>query len=70
MEKSVTEQVSEKVIPPARGKKMSQADFDRNRDGLYGGLPKARDPTAAGPAPNQPHPASNTGDRREGSGTK
>ena len=23
-----------------------QADFDRNRDGLYGGLPKARDPKA------------------------
>ncbi len=33
-----------------------QADFDRNRDGLYGGLPKARDPKAEGPAPKQPHP--------------
>ena len=32
-------------------------DFDRNRDGLYGGLPKARDENAAGPKPNNPHPA-------------
>lgn len=33
-----------------------QADFDRNRDGLYGGLPKARDPQAQGPAAKTPHP--------------
>ena len=33
-----------------------QADFDRNRDGLYGGLPKARDPKAKGPAAKDPHP--------------
>ena len=33
-----------------------QADFDRNRDGLYGGLPKARDPKGDGPAPKHPHP--------------
>ncbi|HEX4158992.1 MAG TPA: hypothetical protein VHY79_10985 [Rhizomicrobium sp.] len=52
MKKSLDQQ----VIPPAAGKKSSKADFDRNRDGLYGGLPKTRDPAAAGPYPNQPHP--------------
>jgi hypothetical protein len=39
-----------KVVTP-------KEDFDRNRDGLYGGLPKARDKNAEGPAPNKPHPA-------------
>ena len=48
--------LSEQVIPPAAGKKTSQADFDRNRDGLYGGLPKARDPAAPGPEAKEPHP--------------
>jgi hypothetical protein len=33
-----------------------QADFDRNRDGLYGGLPKARDTEAPGPRSKEPHP--------------
>jgi hypothetical protein len=33
-----------------------QADFDRNRDGLYGGLPKTRDPDAEGPVAKTPHP--------------
>jgi hypothetical protein len=60
VKKPVTEQISEKVIPPARGKKTPQADFDRNRDGLYGGLPKARDRAAPGPLPDEPHPPSNT----------
>jgi hypothetical protein len=50
--------LSEKTVPPARGRKTPQADFDRNRDGLYGGLPKARDPAAAGPPAKTPHPAS------------
>ncbi|HEX3429480.1 MAG TPA: hypothetical protein VHT03_01225 [Rhizomicrobium sp.] len=48
--------LDEKVIPPARGKKTRSADFDRNRDGLYGGLPKARDRTAEGAKPSEPHP--------------
>jgi hypothetical protein len=30
-------------------------DFDRNRDGLYGGLPQARDENAEGPKANRPH---------------
>jgi hypothetical protein len=34
-----------------------KADFDRNRDGLYGGLPKTRDRGAPGPTPSDPHPA-------------
>jgi hypothetical protein len=40
-----------------KAKQTSQADFDRNRDGLYGGLPKARDTGAPGPHPKDPHPA-------------
>jgi hypothetical protein len=34
----------------------AEADFDRNRGGLYRGLPKARDPKAEGPAAKVPHP--------------
>lgn len=46
----------DKLDPKAKGKKTATADFDRNRDGLYGGLPKARDKRAPGPAAKQPHP--------------
>jgi len=49
--------LNDKLDLAAKGKKTSQADFDRNRDGLYGGLPKARDPKAGGPAPKRPHPS-------------
>ena len=28
--------------PKAEGKRTTKADFDRNRDGIYGGLPEAR----------------------------
>jgi hypothetical protein len=52
----VTRSLDQKIAPPAAGKKTSKADFDRNRDGLYGGLPKTRDPGAPGPQPNVPHP--------------
>ena len=48
--------LDKKVIPPAAGKRTTRSDFERNRDGLYGGLPKARDPNAAGPRANTPHP--------------
>jgi hypothetical protein len=34
----------------------TKADFDRNKDGLYGGVPKARDPSAPGEVPNKPSP--------------
>lgn len=34
----------------------SKEDFDRNRDGLYGGLPKTRSKDAEGPAPKGAHP--------------
>jgi hypothetical protein len=47
----------DKVDPKAKGKKTAQADFDRNRDGLYGGLPKARDGKAPGTAAKTPHPS-------------
>ena len=33
-----------------------QADFDRNRDGLYGGLPDAREKGASGGKAKTPHP--------------
>jgi hypothetical protein len=36
--------------------KTPQADFDRNRDGLYGGLPKARDNNTPGLTAKEPHP--------------
>lgn len=46
----------DKLDPKAKGKQTAQPDFDRNRDGLYGGLPKARDEEAPGPNAKQPHP--------------
>jgi hypothetical protein len=48
--------LDDKLDPKAKGKDTPQADFNRNRDGLYGGLPKARDAQAPGPAANKPHP--------------
>ena len=46
----------DKLFPQAEGVETPKDDFDRNRDGVYGGLPKARDPKAPGPAPKEPHP--------------
>jgi hypothetical protein len=46
----------DKLDPKAKGKQTPQADFDRNRDGLYGGLPKARDQKGSGPSAKDPHP--------------
>jgi hypothetical protein len=48
--------IGDRLDPKAKGKKTPRADFDRNRDGLYGGLPKARSGKAPGPEPKQPHP--------------
>jgi hypothetical protein len=48
--------LDDKLDPKAMGKKTKGADFDRNRDGLYGGLPKARDKSAPGPEAKNPHP--------------
>jgi len=42
----------------------TQADFDRNRDGLYGGLPDARDNSAEGGKANHPHPASDPSQKK------
>jgi hypothetical protein len=55
--KLMIKKLDDKLDPKAKGQKTPQADFDRNRDGLYGGLPKARDAKAPGPAPKQPHPS-------------
>jgi hypothetical protein len=52
----MTKNLDDKLDPKAKGKKTAQSDFDRNRDGLYGGLPKARDPQTPGPESKQPHP--------------
>lgn len=49
-------ELDDKLDPKAKGARTPQADFDRNRDGLYGGLPKARDEKAPGPKPKAPHP--------------
>jgi hypothetical protein len=46
----------DKLDPKARGHQTKDADFNRNRDGLYGGLPKARDSKAPGPKAKDPHP--------------
>lgn len=51
-----SKKLDDKLDPKAKGKKTPQEDFDRNRDGLYGGLPKARDPVASGPVSKAPHP--------------
>ncbi|MBV9550772.1 MAG: hypothetical protein JO256_13970 [Alphaproteobacteria bacterium] len=50
--------MDEKPINPKTGKeaKSDKADFDRNRDGLYGGLPKARQSGSSGPEVNKPYP--------------
>jgi hypothetical protein len=39
--------------------KSSGADFNRNRDGLYGGLPDARKPGASGGRAKDPQPPPN-----------
>ncbi len=57
-----TRKLDDRLDPKAKGKKTKEADFDRNRDGLYGGLPQvrergARDKSAPGPAAKSPHPA-------------
>jgi hypothetical protein len=46
----------DKLDPKAKGHKTWQADFARNREGLYGGHPKARDKAAPGPASEHRHP--------------
>jgi hypothetical protein len=46
----------DKLDPKAEGRKTAQSDFDRNRDGLYDGLPKAHDDKAPGPEGKKPHP--------------
>ena len=46
--------LDDKLDPKAKGQKTNPSDFDRNRDGLYGGLPKARDPGAPGTDAKQP----------------
>lgn len=45
----------DKLDPKAKGAKTPQTDFDRNRDGLYGGLPKARDTSLPDPDAKHPH---------------
>lgn len=51
-----SKKLDDKLDPKAKGRQTPQADFDRNREGRYGGLPKARDAKAAGPDAKAPHP--------------
>ena len=55
-EEVVEKELDDKLDPKAKGAETPKADFDRNRDGLYGGLPKTRDKNAPGPEPKSPHP--------------
>jgi hypothetical protein len=55
-EMMMKKKLDDKLDPKAKGAKTPEADFDRNRDGLYGGLPQARDKDAPGPAAKEPHP--------------
>jgi hypothetical protein len=57
----MNKKTDDKLDPKAKGKRTPQADFDRNRDGLYGGLPKARDKDAPGPSAKHPHPRRSAG---------
>lgn len=60
----MNKELDDKLDPKAKGAKTPQADFDRNRDGLYGGLPKARDERGPGPEPKTPHPSRRSGRAR------
>ncbi|MGH6878092.1 MAG: hypothetical protein ACREHV_12075, partial [Rhizomicrobium sp.] len=61
----VRKKLNDRIIPTAQGKKTPQADFDRNRDGLYGGLPKTRDPAAPGARAKASHPQRDPGAAHE-----
>ena len=45
--------LDDKLDPKAKGKETPKVDFERNREGLYGGLPEAREtPPAREPRAN------------------
>jgi hypothetical protein len=44
----------DKLDPKAKGKQTPKADFDRNREGIYGGLPQARDTDTSRPGSANP----------------
>lgn len=43
MDKRKEKKIDDELDPKAKGKQTPKVDFDRNREGLYGGLPEARD---------------------------
>ena len=47
--------LDDKLDPKAKGKQTPRQDFDRNREGIYGGLPETRDKSAK----EQPRPRGN-----------
>lgn len=51
--------VDDRLDPKATNSQSSKTDFDRNRDGVYGGLPKVRQDDAPGPEPESPEPSDN-----------
>jgi hypothetical protein len=44
--------LDDKLDPKAKGKQTPKADFERNREGLYGGLPETRDKPKPQPRAN------------------
>ena len=49
--------IDDKLDPKAKGKETPRVDFDRNREGPYGGLPETRDPSIK--PSQQPQPRGN-----------
>ena len=43
MDKSREKKIDDTLDPKAKGKQTPRVDFERNREGLYGGLPEVRD---------------------------
>jgi hypothetical protein len=54
MDKTREKQIDDALDPKAKGKQTPKVDFDRNREGLYGGLPEARDQEAGDKDSPQP----------------
>jgi hypothetical protein len=54
MNKKTEKKIDDELDPKAKGKQTPRVDYDRNREGLYGGLPEVRDTSvkpSGGPQP-------------------
>ena len=52
MDKRQEKKIDDTLDPKAKGKQTPRVDFERNREGLYGGLPEARDQDTPQPRGN------------------